>query len=80
MDNFKTIYKILKILEKSMNVEEFDNEQLSAEALNIDMNSTYPQVKLIRPEITIKDLEYLNENSLMKKAADAAKGIIDIIK
>jgi len=105
MDNFKTIYKILKILEKSMNVEEFDNEQLSAEALNIDlpywsrimtllvnegyvtgvystmyMNSTYPQVKLIRPEITIKGLEYLNENSLMKKAADAAKGIIDIIK
>lgn len=105
MDNFKIIYRILKILEKSMSLEEFDNTQLTAEALNLDypywsrimtllvnegyitgvysatyLSSTYPQVTLERPEITLKGLEYLNENSLMKKAAQSAKGIIDIIK
>lgn len=31
------------------------------------------------PRITLKGLEYLNENSLMKKAANIAKGIKDII-
>lgn len=30
------------------------------------------------PKITLKGLEYLNDNSLMKKAAKIAKGIIDI--
>jgi hypothetical protein len=30
--------------------------------------------------ITIKGLEYLHENSIMKKMADAAKGIIELIK
>ncbi len=31
------------------------------------------------PRITLKGLEYLQENSLMKKAADIAKGITDFI-
>ena len=31
------------------------------------------------PRIALKGLEYLNENSFMKKAANAAKGIKDII-
>lgn len=30
--------------------------------------------------ITFKGLEYLEENSLMKKAANIAKGIVDIVK
>lgn len=34
----------------------------------------------ISPEITIKGLEYLEENSLMKKAANLAKGVVDTIK
>lgn len=33
----------------------------------------------IQPMITIKGLEYLEENSFMKKAADMAKGIKDIV-
>lgn len=33
----------------------------------------------ITPNITLKGLEYLNENSLMKKAADLAKGIAEIL-
>lgn len=32
------------------------------------------------PRITIKGLEYLAENSLMKKAANMANGIVEIIK
>ncbi len=31
------------------------------------------------PVITLKGLEYLNENSMMKKAAKMAKGIVDTI-
>ncbi len=31
------------------------------------------------PRITLKGLEYLQENSLMKKAAELAKGVADII-
>lgn len=34
----------------------------------------YPRYKAVRPEITLKGLEYLNDNSLMKKAAELAKG------
>lgn len=33
----------------------------------------------IEPEITLKGLEYLADNALMKKAANLAKGIKDII-
>lgn len=104
MDNFKIIYKILKILEKSMSLEEFDKIQLlSAVALGLDypywsrimtllvnegyvtgiyieMYPAYPQVTLKYPEITLKGLEYLNENSFMKKAARSEKGMIEIIK
>lgn len=31
------------------------------------------------PRITLKGLEYLQENSMMKKAAELAKGVADII-
>lgn len=33
----------------------------------------------IQPVITLKGLEYLNENSIMKKAANAIKGMKDMI-
>lgn len=104
MDNFKIIYKILHILEKAMDLEDFDKSCISKERLEltearwnriIEMLVTegyvtgievwnsfecgYPRVCLVRPEITIKGLEYLEENSFMKKAADMAKGIKDIV-
>lgn len=100
MDNFKIIYRILKILEKSMELEEFDNGTISAESLDIpfplwcrimkmmvdngyitgvDVRNTfdcnYPKATLVRPEITLKGLEYLNENSIMRKIANIGKGI-----
>ncbi len=37
-------------------------------------------VKSERPEITIKGLEYLSENSMMKKAANLLKGVAEVIK
>ena len=43
------------------------------------MDCSYPKVALTRPEITLKGLEYLEENSLMKKAANLAKGIKETI-
>ncbi len=41
--------------------------------------SSYPQVCLTRPEITLKGLEYLEENSTMQRLYKAAKGVKEII-
>ena len=104
MDNFKYIYRILKILEKSMDLEEFDPELIGYKELDIikprwsrivsmlkeqeyiqgidvwySLDQDYPRVKLVRPEITLNGLEYLNENSMMKKVYNAAKGIKELI-
>lgn len=101
MDEIRIIYKILRILQNSMDLEEFDRNSISAEALGLSvpkwsrlmamllkegyitggetwnaMDCGYPRVALSRPELTLKGLEYLEENSLMKKAADLAKGIV----
>ena len=101
MEDFRIIYRILRILQKAMDLEEFDRDRLSAEALGLSvpkwsrimamllkegyisggetwnaMECGYPKVSLTRPELTLKGLEYLEENSLMKRAADIAKGVI----
>lgn len=36
-------------------------------------------IKPIKPRITIKGIEYLENNSIMKKAAEMIKGIAEII-
>lgn len=36
--------------------------------------------KPIKPNITLKGLEYLAENSLLKKAGDMLKGIVETVK
>ncbi len=102
MEDFRIIYRILRTLHKAMKLEEFDAEEISAEALKLEepkwsrlmamlltegyitggetwtsMTCGYPRVKLTRPEITLKGLEYLEENSLMRRAAGIAKGIIE---
>jgi hypothetical protein len=102
MDNFKIIYRILKILENAMDVEEFDAAALSPDALGISharrnaiMEMLIAEgyiagavvvrslggrgIKLSDVRITLKGLEYLNDNSVMKKAAAIAKGIADLI-
>ncbi|MEG1545243.1 MAG: YjcQ family protein [Tannerellaceae bacterium] len=42
-------------------------------------NSPTPTVLVKNPRITLKGLEYLQENSMMRKCAHAAKGLIDIV-
>lgn len=104
MEEFKVIYRILRILQKAMDVDEFDQGLISPTALGLSQQKwsrimrmllrndyitgadtwesfdcPYPKVKLTRPEITLKGLEYLEDNSLMKKAAGIAKGVIDIV-
>lgn len=105
MEQFKQIYRILSILHKAMDLEEWDSKLLSPEALGISLpmwsrlmamllkegyitgreewgtfDVGYPKVKLMRPEITLKGLEYLEENGLMKKAGEMLKEIIHIVK
>nr|DAK27322.1 MAG TPA: YjcQ protein [Caudoviricetes sp.] len=105
MEQFKQIYRILSILRKAMDLEEWDSKLLSPEELGISLpmwsrlmamllkegyitggevwesfDVSYPKVKLVRPEITLKGLEYLEENSLMKKAGEMLKEVIHIVK
>ena len=105
MEQFKQIYRILSILHKAMDLEEWDSKLLSPEALGISLPmwsrlmamllkegyitgreewGTFdvgnPKVKLMRPEITLKGLEYLEENGLMKKAGEMLKEVIHIVK
>lgn len=105
MEQFKQIYRILSILHKAMDLEEWDSNLLSPEVLGISLpmwsrlmamllkegyitggeawksfDVSYPKVKLVRPEITLKGLEYLEENSLMKKAGEMLKEVIHIVK
>lgn len=87
MDNFRVIYKILTALEQSMDGGSFDMESISADEMGISqhrlsvlwaMLGNVGYVKGInekQPRITLKGLEYLQENSLMRKAASLAKGI-----
>ena len=103
MEEFTQIYHILQILKKAMDVEEFEKELISSEAIKVNytkwcrlmamlanngyvsgvsvwnsLDCQYPKIELVRPEITLKGLEYLEENSMMKKVSKVAKGVIDV--
>lgn len=43
------------------------------------LGSKYPQAIVRDIRITLKGIEYLSENSVMKKLSEAAKGIAEII-
>ncbi len=103
MDNFIIIYKILKALERAMDLEEFDISLISAETLGISQNRWNALMEMLAEAgyvkgvseissiggssvrisedfgITLKGLEYLNENSFMKKAANIARGVKETI-
>lgn len=101
MDNFKIIFKILKLLEEAMDYDEFDMSKLSAEFFGITENRLNTILRMLQEEgyvhgvvyktglsgvkvtqnfgITLKGLEYLEENSTMKKAAALLKGIKDTV-
>ena len=104
MDNFSVIYKILKKLEKAMDLDEFSIDDVSAEVLKISESRWAAIIEMLCENgdiagvtvqrsvdgeiqisesslrITLKGLEYLSDNSFMKKAANVAKGIIETVK
>lgn len=103
MDNFKTIYKILKYLEQAMDYDEPDLDRISATALGISEQRWVAIMEMLakekyidgiavkrsadgnvsvsvpHPRITLRGLEYLQDNSAMQKAARIAKGIAEIV-
>lgn len=103
MGNINNIYKILRLLEASMECAEFDRKQFSPEHFNLSDEHFYSLVRMLvldgliegvqvatdaagnlmvsmsRPRLTLKGLEYLNENSLMQRAMRTAKGIKDVL-
>ncbi len=104
MNTLTVIYRILKYLEASLDLEDFDEDAISAEKLKISqerweqllimmqdegyikglvITKTLSDTKRhiaepIQPEITLKGLEYLADNSMMRKAADLLKGAAGI--
>lgn len=102
-ESIKLIYKILKILEQSMDYPEFDINRLDPEALGTSLNRRNAILEMLLKKgyidgiaikkyvdkesilglgnikITVDGLEYLEDNSLMKKASNLAKGIAEII-
>lgn len=94
MDNFKIIYKILKVLETAMDCPSFDGADISADALHLNPYRWFCLMEMLcdsgylcgcelkrglgdtyciagKPRITLKGLEYLQDNSMMQKAKGA---------
>lgn len=104
-EDFRTIYRMLSILQKSMDYEHVDIRRLSADNLGITeskrkvllgmllkngyiegfqviqyIGDQAPNIEGLEGiRITLKGLEYLEENSLMQKAARLAKGIAEVL-
>lgn len=104
-EDFRTIYRMLSILQKSMDYEHVDIRRLSADNLGITESKRkvllgmllkngyiegFQMIQYIGDQapnieglegirITLKGLEYLEENSLMQKAARLAKGIAEVL-
>ena len=85
MDNFKAVYRILSALEKAMDLPQFDIEQIGPAALGVSQErwcryiTGETAVDARNMRITLKGLEYLQENSIMQKLYKAAKGLADVV-
>lgn len=105
MDNFKSIYRILRELEKNMGNDNFSPACISAEKMKIPFGRWEQLLILMQdegyikglvlssglesplrhitepifPQITIKGLEYLEDNSFMAKAKEMLKMAGEII-
>ncbi len=104
--DFKIVYKILKTLQKSMDLNFYDSSKLTPSALGISEGRRDSILIMLQDagyikgvsieqyiaddkptvdtssqiELTLKGLEYLAENSLMKKAARYAGDTLKLIK
>jgi DNA-binding PadR family transcriptional regulator len=104
MDNLKLQYRILKFIEKAIEVIEFPRETFVPETFGVTdvvfsrtlerlsndgyitgiwfgsvLGQDVKTYKLNNPQITSKGLEYLAENSTMKKISEWAKGAVDAL-
>lgn len=103
MNNFKSIYRILKYLEAALDVAAPDMTPIMPVALGITEERWKAYMQMLQKEgyieglsykqyigeesvmrvekvkITLKGLEYLEENSLMQKIKNAAMDVVDII-
>lgn len=81
LDNSVLSYKALEISKpKWCRIMKmlFDSGYITGVNVWLSYDCSYPQVELIRPEITLKGLEYLQENSIMQRLLKTAKGIKEI--
>jgi hypothetical protein len=56
----------------------FENGYITGINVRNVLGSKQPQIKINNIRITLKGLEYLQENSVLKKAGEIIKGIADI--
>ncbi len=79
MYNFIAIYRILSYLEQALDYDGPDMSQISSSALGLSANSWLALLRLLedagyievfghRTKITLRGLEYLQQNSLMQRA------------
>lgn len=79
MYNFIAIYRILSYLEQALDYDEPDMSQISSSALGLSTNRWLALLRLLedagyievfghRTRITLRGLEYLQQNSLMQRA------------
>ena len=57
MDNFKVIYKILSVLEKSMDLEQCNPESISAETLRISQDRWNKYIEMLSDAGYIKGVQ-----------------------
>lgn len=58
-----------------------DDGYISGLVLTKCLGDSYRRIsEPVRPEITIKGLEYLENNSFMRRAASMIKGAVDLVK
>lgn len=79
MYNFIAIYRILSYLEQALDYDEPDMPQISSSTLGLSANRWLVLLRLLedagyievfghRTRITLRGLEYLQQNSLMQRA------------
>jgi len=79
MYNFIAIYRILSYLEQALDYDEPDMSQISSSVLGLSANRWLALLRLLedagyievfghRTRITLRGLEYLQQNSLMQRA------------
>lgn len=80
MDNFIAIHRILSYLEQAMDYDMPDMSRISSSALGLSANRWLALLRLLeeagyieiaghRTKITLRGLEYLQQNNLMQRAA-----------